>query len=171
MSIPFVAGKLEGEERKAILQAVQKQLQEAALGAIRPLLREFCEAEVTAKLARGKGVPRQVSEQACEIDWQCRHGGWRDANQFTRDGHYRRALETGWGHMEDLQVPMLACHGSGHDVVCSYTILEKYRRFWLDLDQRMLFGTGWCQSLRPLSQQGSAQLESSVGIRTVPRTY
>jgi hypothetical protein len=31
MSIQFVAGKLEGEERKAILQAVQKQLQEAVL--------------------------------------------------------------------------------------------------------------------------------------------
>ena len=61
MSLQFVAGKLEGEERKAILQAVQKQLQEAALGAIRPLLREFCEAEVTAKLGRGKGVPRQES--------------------------------------------------------------------------------------------------------------
>jgi hypothetical protein len=56
-----VAGKLEGQERKAILQAVQKQLQDAALGAIRPLLTAFCEAEVTAKLGREKGVPRQES--------------------------------------------------------------------------------------------------------------
>ena len=61
MSIQFVAGKLEGQERKAIVQAVQKQVQEAALRAIRPLLREFCEAEVTAKLGRGKGAPRQES--------------------------------------------------------------------------------------------------------------
>lgn len=167
MSIQFVAGKLEGEERKAILQAVQKQLQEAALRAIRPLLTEFCEAEVTAKLGRGKGVPRQVSEQACEIDWQCRYCGCRDANQFTRDGHYRRALETGWGHIEDLQVPMLECQRCGHDVVSSYTILQKYRRFWLDLDQQVLFGTGLCQSLRQLSPQWSAQLESSVSLRTV----
>jgi hypothetical protein len=73
--------------------------------------------------------------------------------------------------MEDLQVPMLECQRCGHDVVCRYTILEKYRRFWLDLDQRVLFGTGLCQSLRQLSQQWSAQLESSVGLRTVPRTH
>ena len=41
MSIQFVAGKLKGEERKAIIQGVQKQMQEAALGAIKPLLTEF----------------------------------------------------------------------------------------------------------------------------------
>jgi len=91
MSIQFVAGKLKGEERKAIIQGVQKQMQEAALGAIRPLLTEFCEEEVTAKLGRGKREPRRVSGQAHEIEWQCGHCGCRDANSFTRDGHYRRA--------------------------------------------------------------------------------
>ena len=167
MSIQFVAGKLKGEERKAIIQGVQKQMQEAALGAIRPLLTEFCEEEVTAKLGRGKREPRRVSGQAHEIEWQCGHCGCRDANSFTRDGHYRRALETGWGHVEGLQVPMLECQRCGHDVVCNYTILEKYRRFWLDLDQQVLFGTGLYQSLRHLSQQWSAVLESSVGLRTI----
>jgi hypothetical protein len=130
MSIQFSSGKLQGKERKEIIQAVHKQLQEAALGAIRALLTEFCEAELTAKLGRGKGIPRQVSGQAHEIDWQCGYCGCRDANQFTRDGHYRRSLETGWGHVQGLQVPRLACQRCGHDVVCTYTILEKYRRFW-----------------------------------------
>jgi putative transposase len=167
MSIQFLAGKLEGEERKAILQAVQKQVQEAVVAAIRPLLTEFCEAEVTAKLGREKGVPRPTNGQACEIDWQCGHCGCCDANQFMRDGHYRRSLETGWGQVQGLQVPMVECHQCGHDVVCTYTILEKYRRFWLDLDQEVLFGTGFCQSLRQLSQQWSAQVQGSVGLRTI----
>ena len=91
MSIQFVAGKLKGEERKAIIQGVQKQMQEAALGAIRPLLTEFCEEEVTAKLGRGKREPRRVSGQAHEIEWQCGQCGCRDANSFTRDGHDRHA--------------------------------------------------------------------------------
>lgn len=167
MSIQFLPGKLQGEERKRIIQAVQKRLQEAAMGAIRPLLTQFCEAEVTAKLGRERGEPRRVSGHAHEIDWQCVHCGCRDANQFTRDGHYRRALETDWGHMEGLRVPMIECQCCGHDVVCAYTILEKYRRYWLDLDQQVLFGTGLCQSLRSLSQQWSATLESSVGLRTI----
>jgi Transposase, Mutator family len=167
MSIQFLPGKLQGEERKTIIQTVQKQLKEAAIEAVRPLLTEFCEEEVTAKLGRGQHSPRRVSGQEREIDWQCGHCGCRDANQFTRDGHYRRSLETGWGQVEGLQVPMLECQRCGHDVVCTYTILEKYRRFWLDVDQRVLFGTGVCQSLRQLSQEWSATLESSVGLRTI----
>ena len=167
MSIQCVAGKLEGEARKTLIQTVQRQLQEAAIGAIRPLLTEFCEAEVSAKLGREKRLPRRVNPESREIDWCCGHCGCRDANHFTRDGHYRRALETGWGHVEGLQVPMLECQRCGHDVICTYTILEKYRRFWLDLDQRVLFGSGLCQSLRHLSQEWSAVLESSVGLRTI----
>src|SRR5205823_771300 len=100
MSIHFLPGKLEGQERKTIIQTVQKQLQEAAIEAIKPLLTQFCEEEVTAKLGRGQRHPRRVSGQAREIDWQCGHCGCRDANHFTRDGHYRRALETGWGHLQ-----------------------------------------------------------------------
>lgn len=167
MSIQFVAGKLKGEERKTIIQAVQKELQTAAIEAIRPLLTEFCEEELTAKLGRGKREPRRVGGPAREIEWQCGGCGCRDANHFTRDGHYRRSLETGWGHVDGLQVPMVECQCCGHGVVCSYTILEKYQRFWLDLDQQVLFGTGLCQSLRQLSQQWSALLGSSVGLRTI----
>jgi hypothetical protein len=167
MSIQFVTGKLKGEERKAIIQEVQRQMQEAALGAIKPLLTEFCEEELTVKLGRGKGEPRRVGGQAREIEWPCGKCGYRDANHFTRDGHYRRSLETGWGHIEGLRVPMVECQCCGHDVVCTYTILEKYRRFWLDMDQQVLFGSGLCQSLRQLSQQWSAVLGSSVSLRTI----
>ena len=35
-----------------------------------------------------------MSNQARPIDWQCAHCGSSDANQFTRDGHSRRSLET-----------------------------------------------------------------------------
>jgi hypothetical protein len=101
----------------------------------------FLEAEVTTKLGREKGMPRQVSSQEREIDWHCANCGCTDANQFTRDGHYRRDLETGWGHVQNLQVPMLECQRGPHDVVCEYAILEKGQRFWLDLDQEVLWSS------------------------------
>src|SRR5712691_96705 len=167
MSVQFMAGKLKGEERKAIIQGVQKQMQEAALGAIKPLLTEFCEEELTVKLGRGKREPRRVSGQAREIDWQCGQCGCRDANQFMRDGQYRRGLSTGWGQVEALKVPMLECQCCGHDVICHYTILEKFQRFWLALDQDVLFGSGLCESLRHLSQRWSALVGGSVGLRTI----
>src|SRR3989449_2794321 len=167
LSRRFVQGKLKGEERQSIIQEIQRQAKEAALRAVKPVFSAFLEAEVTTKLGRGNREPRQVSGQAREIDWQCASCGSRDANQFPLDGHYRRDMETGWGHVEGLQVPMLECQCCGHDVICHFAILEKYRRFWLDLDQQVVFGSGLCQSLHHLSQQWSAALGSSVGLRTI----
>ncbi|HEY6411607.1 MAG TPA: hypothetical protein VIY29_29465 [Ktedonobacteraceae bacterium] len=54
MSRQFVAGKLKGEERKAIIQEVQKHMQEAALRAIKPLLTEFCEEELDGEAGSGE---------------------------------------------------------------------------------------------------------------------
>jgi transposase-like protein len=101
------------------------------------------------------------------IDWQCAGCGCADANQFTRDGHYRRTLETGWGHLDSLRVPMVECQRCQHDVVAQFAILDKYQRFWLDAPQRAIFGSGLCQSLRHLSQQWAATLGASVSLRTI----
>jgi hypothetical protein len=167
MSIQFSPGKLRGQERREVVQAVQKHMQAVALQAITEVLMAFLEEEVTAKLGREKGKPRQVSSQAREIDWRCTNCGCRDANQFTRDGHYRRNLETGWGHVQHLQVPMLECQRCQHDVICEYTLLEKDRRFWLDLDQDVCWSTSCCQSLREIAERWSALVGGSVGLRTI----
>lgn len=94
MSIPFSQGKLQGEERKSVLQAVQGHARIAARAAIKPVLEAFCEAEVSAKLGREKGESRRINGKPREIDWQCGYCGCTDANQFTRDGHYRRGRAT-----------------------------------------------------------------------------
>src|SRR6266566_3612914 len=171
MSRTFSQGKLQAEERKTIIQAVQKQTKATALQAIRPVLSGFLEAEVTAKLGREKGAPRQISSTERPINWACACCGCADANQFTRDGQDLRSLERGWGHLEDLQVPMLECQQCQHDVICSFTILEKYQRFWLDLDQDVLFSSGLCQSLREISQRWSATVGGSVGLRTLVSSH
>src|SRR5947209_9763521 len=100
MSITVSAGPIIGKERKEILQTVQKQIKEAVLQATQQVIQAFLEAEVTAKLGREKGSRRPVSAQPHEIDWQCGQCGCQDAKQFTRDGHYRRTLETALGHIE-----------------------------------------------------------------------
>lgn len=166
MSISFLPGKLVGEQRKKVLQEVQQQMKLVALEAIRAVLLECLEAEVTAKLGREKGVLRTVGTLR-EIDWQCSHCGCRDANQFTRDGHYRRDLQTGWGHVRNLRVPMLECQNCNHDVICHVAVFEKNQRFWLDLDQDTLLSSGLCQSLREITERWGEILGGSVGLRTV----
>jgi hypothetical protein len=146
MSIQFSQAKLKAEERKAILQAIESQMQQVILEGVTQVLQEFLEQEVTIKLGRAKRSPRRITSQSRPIDWQCAQCGCTDANQFTRDGHYRRGLETGWGHLDTLQVPMLACQCSQHDVVAQFAILQKYQRFWLDAPHRAIFGSGLSRS-------------------------
>jgi putative transposase len=128
---------------------------------------EVVEAEVVAKLGREKGQPREANGQAREIDWECRNCGCTNANYFIRDGHYRRDLQTGWGTIQNLQVPMLECQHCKHDVICKYAILEKYKRFWMDLSQEALWSSGCGQSLRDICDHWSATMGHSVGLRTI----
>ena len=167
MSIAFSAGKLKAEERRAILQAIESQMQQVIIDGVTQVLQEFLEQEVTIKLGRAKRNPRRMSSQARPIDWQWAHGGCSDANQFTRDSHDRRSLETGWGHLDVLRVPMLECQRCEHDVVAQFAILEKYQRFWLDAPHRAIFGSGLSRSLRQLSQEWAATLGARVGLRPI----
>jgi hypothetical protein len=167
MSIPVSVDHLQGKERKEILNRVQQQAKQAALEAIQPVVTGFLEAEVEIKLGRKKGANRCISTQKREIDWKCGYCGCQDAHQFTRDGHYKRNLETGWGHMQGVQVPMIECQNCHHDVVCIFSILEKHKRFWLDLDQDVLFSSGVGQSLRTIRERWSEQVGGNVGLRTI----
>ncbi len=146
MSIPFSQGKLKAEERRAILQAIETHVQQVIIDGVTLVLQEFLEQEVTTELGRSKRSPRRVSREIHAIDWCCAFCGSSDANQFTRDGHYRRSLETGWSHLDTLRMPMLECQQCQHDVVAQLAILDKYQRFWLDAPQRAIFGSGLCQS-------------------------
>lgn len=82
-------------------------------------------------------------------------------------GGQARESETGWGHVEGRQVPMVECHCGGHDVIGHDTILETSGRLWLDLDQQVLCGSDLCQRLRQMSQQWSAVRACSVGVRAI----
>jgi putative transposase len=167
MTIHFRQGKLEAPERQAILEEVYQQAKGAATAAVKAVIEALLEAEVSAKLGREKGAVRHISGQPREVDWVCGQCGCADAQHFTRDGHYRRSLQTGWGSIQGLRVPMLECQQCGHDVICHFTILEKYERFWLDLDQDVVLGSGLCESLRHLGERWGEAVGSSIGLRTL----
>jgi hypothetical protein len=62
---------------------------------------------------------------------------------------------------------MVECQRCQHDVVSHFAILEKQQRFWMDLDQDVLFGSGFCESLRQLQERWSATVDGSIGLRTL----
>lgn len=108
-----------------------------------------------------------MSEQPRGIDWKCGQCGCQNAHQFTRDGHYQRTLETKLGHIDQLRIPMLECQNCHHDVICQFSMLEKFQRFWLDLQQDALFSSGLSQSLRTIRNRWSGELEHAVGLCTI----
>ncbi len=54
MSRTFSQAKLKGEERRAILQAIETQIQQVIIDGVTQVLQEFLEQEVTIKLGRPK---------------------------------------------------------------------------------------------------------------------
>jgi hypothetical protein len=54
MSRAFSQAKLKGAERRAILQAIQTQMQQVIIEGVTQVLEEFLEQEVTTKLGRPK---------------------------------------------------------------------------------------------------------------------
>ena len=167
MSIPISAASIQGKQRKEIIKEIQQRAKEAALYAIKEVIEAGLEAEVEHHLGRKKGGTRCISSHPHQTEWRCGHCGCQDANQFLRDGHYRRNLETGWGHIQALRVPMLECQQCFHDVICHFSLLEKFQRLWIDLEQDALFSSGLGQSLRSIVQRWSAQTESNVGLRAL----
>jgi len=52
-------------------------------------------------------------------------------------------------------------------VVCHFAVFEKYERYWFDLDQDVLLGSGLCESLRHQGERWSETVGGSVGLRTL----
>lgn len=164
MSIHISVESIQGKQRKEIIEEIKQRAKEAAVYAIKEVLEAGLEAEVEHQLGRKKGGTRCISRQPRQIEWRCRHCGCQDAKQFLRDGHYRRNLETGWGHIQGLRVPMLECQKCFHDVICQFSLLEKFQRFWIDLEQDALFSSGLGQSLRSIVQRWSAASRKRCGV-------
>src|SRR5689334_13981087 len=120
MSIHISVESIQGKQRKEILEEIKQRAKEAALHVIKEVIEAGLEAEVEDQLGRKKGETRRISRQPRQIEWRCGYCGCQDANQFLRDGHYRRNLETGWGHIQGLRVPMLECQKCFHDVICQF---------------------------------------------------
>ena len=79
MSILFSQGKLNVAERRAILQAIESQMQQVIISGMTLILQELLEQEVTTKLGCPKRSPRRGSSQPRAIDWRCACCGCEDA--------------------------------------------------------------------------------------------
>src|SRR5438876_6699876 len=72
-----------------------------------------------------------------------------------------------WDIFISCRFPCVTCQCCHHDVICLFSILEKFQRFWVDLQQDAFFSSGLGQSLRAIRNRWSGELERPVGLRSI----
>jgi transposase-like protein len=125
-------------------------------------IEEALEAEVTALLGR-EWYERRNPPGERRVAARCNRCGSRDAQDFRRDGHYLRHLDTKWGRVR-ISVPQAECVCGGA-VKIPFQTLRPRQRVWDDLEQEVRERYGWGMSLRWIKEWLDARLSSSVGLR------
>ena len=126
-------------------------------------IEEALEGEVTSLLGRGWHERHRPPGE--ETAAQCNRSGSRDAQDFRRDGHDPRYLNTGCGQLK-IGIPQLECVCE-RSVKISFKTLRPRQRIWDDLEGEIRERYGWGMSLRWIKACLDARLKSSVGLRTL----
>lgn len=150
--------------RQAFVERLIAQLQEKVRYVVGRCIEEALEAEVTALLERGWYERRKPPGQR-RVAARCNRCGSQDPQDFRRDGHYTRYLDTSWGRLR-ISVPQVECICGGW-VKVPFQTLRSRQRIWDDLEGEIRERYGWGMSLRWIKECLDARLGSSVGLRTL----
>jgi transposase-like protein len=151
------------DSRREYVEELVAQIREQVRWIVARCIEEALEGEVTSLLGRQPYERRRPPGE--EIAAVCSHCGSRDAQDFRRDGHYPRYLDTAWGRLK-IRVPQLECVCKG-SVKVPFQTLRSRQRLWDDLEGEIRERYGWGMSLRWIKACVDTRLKSSVGLRTL----
>ena len=155
----------EAETREAFMQLFHEELQ----GVVQEIIKRCIEAELEAEgdrlLKRKRHKRRRKIKEETKSTAYCQRCGSHKANHFQRNGHYRRGVDTSWGHVK-IDMPQVRCECGGN-VKMPYQILRARQRIWDDLEWEMRAEYGWGMSLRWIKAKEDAKLKGSLGLRTL----
>lgn len=150
--------------RQAFVEGLITQITEHVQRIVRRCIEEALEAEVTELLGRG-WYERRNPPGRRRVPIRCNRCGSQDPQDFRRDGHYTRHLDTGWGRVQ-ISVPQVECICGG-TVAVRFQTLRTRQRIWDDLEGEIRERYGWGMSLRWIKECVDARLSSSLGLRTL----
>jgi hypothetical protein len=129
-------------------------------------LEEALETEVERWLGRKRHVRRRKTKGQ-QVGVRCSRCFSHERRQFWRNGHYQRALDTGWGRVR-INVPQVSCVCGGN-VRLLFQTLVRGLRVWHDLELEVCVDHGRGLSYRQIKTDWDGRLGSSVGLRTLNR--
>ena len=161
----LILQEVEGQEREEYLQELVGELQAAVKTVVTRCIEAELEREVTQALkrkahGRSKKVDGKLKGQAI-----CQKCKTQQVSQFWRNGHYRRGLDTSWGHVS-LAMPQVRCRCGG-SVRLNWQTIRPGQRIWDDLEWELQAEYGWGLSLRWIKAKEDHKLGGSLGLRTI----
>lgn len=159
-SLQVRRGRSEHQFKERLVGEIEKWVRRLVARCIEEVL----EAEVTEVLGR-EWYERRRDQERCWVDAYCGKCGSHDRRRFSRDGHYKRWLDTHWGRIR-TSVPQVACECGGK-VKVPFQTLRPRQRLWDDLEGEIREEYGWGKSLRWVKECVDAKLSSSVSLRTL----
>lgn len=153
-----------GCSRWAFVEGLMRQIEDKVRQVVGRCIEEALEAEVTALLGRGWYERRQPGRRRWTAA-RCNRCGSQNSQDFWRDGHYRRYLDTRWGRLQ-ISMPQVECICEG-TVQVPFQTLRPRQRVWDDLEGEIRERSGWGAGLRGTKEWLDGRLGSSVGLRTL----
>ena len=155
----------EGAGRADYLRGLIGELKEAVKEVVQRCIEAELEQEVTRALKRkAHGRSKRVNSAMKGVA-VCRKCGCQQVSRFWRNGHYRRGLDTSWGHLT-IGMPQVCCRCGG-SVTIPWRTVRKGQRIWEDVNWEMQAEAGWGLSLRWIKAKEDAKLGGSLGLRTI----
>jgi putative transposase len=134
-------------------------------GLVSRCVEEILEDEVDQLLKRKRHQRRCWRDEKRDVRMKCSRCGSQKVSDFRRNGHYRRGLETSWGHIQ-IQMPQVECQCGG-GVRVAYKTLRVRQRIWKDLEVEFRSGYGYGMSLRRIKAKYDEVIGGSLGLRTI----
>jgi putative transposase len=155
----------QAENREKYLQGLIMGIEGLAKEVAKRSIEVILEEEVIRALkrkphGRNKWINNEAKGKAV-----CQKCGSQQVNQFWRNGHYGRWLDTKWGRVR-LQMPQVRCQCGG-SVAIPWQTVQKGQRIWDDLGWEMQAEYTWGMSLRWIKAKEDRKLGGSLGLRTI----
>jgi putative transposase len=96
---------------------------------------------------------------------KCGKCGSQKREDFRRNGHYRRGLDTSYGHLT-IEMPQVECQCGG-GVRVKYQTLQSRQRIWKDLEIEFRNASGYGMNLRQIKDKYDGKIGGSLGLRTI----
>lgn len=155
----------ESKEKGEYVRGFIEEMKGGVKEVIKRCIEAQLEAEETKILEREHHRRRKRMKARGESEAYCQRCGSRKVNQFQRNGHYRRGLDTSWGHIE-IEMPQVRCECGG-SVRMPYRVIRHRQRIWDDLEWDIRAEYGWGLSLRWMKAKMEAKIGIGLGLRTM----